>query len=96
MRLVFGPAASVMMERIWINRVASEIVFQPFHTDAGAPLDEERVVALWGEPSLHFEFLQRGVADGMRSSWKISVDVASRLFRRCFKLLGNSKTLRSL
>ena len=28
-------------ERIWINRVASEIVFQALHPDTGAPLYEE-------------------------------------------------------
>ena len=27
-----------MKERIWINRVASEIVFQPLHPDTGALL----------------------------------------------------------
>ena len=34
---------TLMKERIDINRVAREMVFQPLHPDAGAPLLEERV-----------------------------------------------------
>ena len=34
---------TIMTERIWISRVASEIVFQPTYSDTGAPLHEERV-----------------------------------------------------
>ena len=58
---------TLMQERIWINRVESEIVFQPLHPDITAPLHEERVTAMREEPSLHFLFYQRDVTDGMRS-----------------------------
>ena len=34
---------TIMKERIWINRVASEVVFLPLHPDTGALLHEERV-----------------------------------------------------
>ena len=34
---------TIMKERIDIERVAREIVFQPLHPDTGAPLLEERV-----------------------------------------------------
>ena len=45
-------------------------MFLPLHPDTGAPFLEERAVAVREEPCLHFEFFQRDVADGMRSSWK--------------------------
>ena len=44
-------------ERIWINRVASEIVFQALHPDTGTPLYEERKSARREEPNLHLEDL---------------------------------------
>ena len=34
-----------MKERIWINRVASDIVFQLLHPDTGALLHDGRVIA---------------------------------------------------
>ena len=39
-RLLFF--CTLLKERIDINRVAREIVFQPLHPDTGAPLLEER------------------------------------------------------
>ena len=56
------------------------ILFLPLHPDTGAPF-EERAIAVWEEPNLHFEFFQR-VTDGMRSSWKTFIDVVSRV--SCF------------
>ena len=35
-----------MRERIMISRVASEVSFQPSHSDTGAPLREERVITV--------------------------------------------------
>ena len=61
---------TLMKERIWIS-CDCEIVFQPLHPDTGAPFHEERVMAAREGQNLHFEFLQRNVADGMRSSCKI-------------------------
>ena len=37
---------TIMTERIWISRVASEIVFQLMYSDTGAPLHEERVMTV--------------------------------------------------
>ena len=45
------------------NRVACKIVFQPIHTDTGAPLHDELVIAVQEEPNLHPEFYQRDVTD---------------------------------
>ena len=67
----------IMKERIWMNRVASEIVFRPLHPDTGAPSHDERVVAVREEPNLHLEFYQRDVTDGMRTPWKLPVDVVN-------------------
>ena len=39
-----------MKERIWINRVASEIVFQPCHPDTGTSLHDEHVIAVVRSP----------------------------------------------
>ena len=36
---------AIMKERIWIDCVASEIAFLPTHSDTGAPLHEEHVIA---------------------------------------------------
>ena len=54
-------------ERLWTNRVASEIVFQSLHPDTGAPSHGERVTAVREKPNLHLEFHLQGVTDGMRS-----------------------------
>ena len=47
---------TIMKERIWINRAASEIVFRPMLSDTGAPLHEERVITVRKEPNLQLEF----------------------------------------
>ena len=62
-----------LREKLWTNRVASEIVFQFLHLDTGAPLHEERVTAVREKPNLHLEFYLQGVTDGMRSPWKLLV-----------------------
>ena len=41
-RMTTKAINTIMTERIWISRVASEIVFQPMYSDTGAPLHEER------------------------------------------------------
>ena len=55
---------TLMKERLWTNRVASEIEFRPLYPD--------------DEPNLHLEFYQQGVTDGMRSPWNLRVDVVSK------------------
>ena len=37
---------TIMTERIWVSRVASEIVFQRVYSDTGAPLHEELVMTV--------------------------------------------------
>ena len=64
---------TLVKERLWINRVASEIVFQSLHPNTGAPLHEERVTGVREEANLHLEFYLQGVTDGMRSPWKLLV-----------------------
>ena len=56
-----------MTERIWISRVAIEIVFQPLYSDTGAPLHEELVTTVRKKPTLHLELYQRDVTGGMRT-----------------------------
>ena len=46
---------TIMTERIWISRVASEIVFQLMFSDTGAPLHDERVTKVRKKPNLHPE-----------------------------------------
>ena len=52
---------------VWINRVASKIVFQPLEPDTGAPLHQERVIAVRQESNVHFEVYLRNVTGGMRT-----------------------------
>ena len=61
---------TLVKERLWTNRVASEIVFLFLHLDTGAPLHEERVTAVREEPNLQLKF---HLHDGMRSPWKLLV-----------------------
>ena len=43
--MMFSTKNTIMKERIWINRVASEIVFLHVHPDTSALLHEERIIA---------------------------------------------------
>ena len=52
---------TIMTKRIWISRVASEIVFQLVHSDTGAPLHGERVITVRKKPNVHSELYQRNV-----------------------------------
>ena len=56
---------TIMKERIWINRVSSEIVFSVF-ASRHCPLHDERIIAVRGA-QLHLESHQRDVTDGMQS-----------------------------
>ena len=53
--------AFVIKVQFWINRVASNIVFQPLDPDTGAPLHEERAIAVRQELNVLFEFYLRNV-----------------------------------
>ena len=59
-------------EALWLAlvnevRVDCKIVFLLFHSDTGAPLQEECVFAVRVKPCLHFEFYQRDVRRWSRS-----------------------------
>ena len=58
---------TIMTQRTWISRVASEIVIQPTYADTGVPLHEERVTTVRKKPNLHPELYQRDVTSGMRT-----------------------------
>ena len=62
--------SKIVKERIWI-------AFLPSHPDNGAPLHEERMIAVREEPNLHYWLYQRDVTDEMRSPWKLPIDVVS-------------------
>ena len=57
------------VERIWINRVTSEIVLNLHTRTVVLKLHDERIIAVQEEFDLHLESYQRGVTDGMRISW---------------------------
>ena len=48
--------SSVIKVQFWINRVASFLVFQSLVLDTGAPLHEEREIAVRQELNVHVEF----------------------------------------
>ena len=51
---------TIVKERIWVNHVASEIVFQALHLGAG--LHGERVTAVPEEPNFHTVPMYEGYA----------------------------------
>ena len=65
--------SKIVKERIWI-------AFQSSHPDNGAPLHEERVIAVRDEPNLHYELHQRHAIGGVQPPWKLLVDVVSNSF----------------
>ena len=69
-----------MKERIWIERVASEIAFQSFYPAIGVSLHNEHANAVLEEPTLHFESFQRDVADGMLMVETVSDSVSGSQF----------------
>ena len=56
--------AFLIKVQFWINRVASFIVFQPMDPDTGAPLHEEREIAVRQELNVLFEFYLWNVTGG--------------------------------
>ena len=62
-------ANKVVKEQILFNCVSCEIVIQPLHPDASAPLREVRVITVREEPNSHPQFCQQDITDGMRSHW---------------------------
>merc|ERR1711916_348573 len=85
----------IVKERIWINRVASEIVFQPLHPDTGAPLHEERLqcernrICILSSTS-EMSQMECGHPGNFLLTW------CQRVFRRWSKLRRNSKAQCSL
>ena len=68
----------IMKEQMRFNWAPSDIVFQLLHPATGAPLHNERVIAVPEEFILHPEFHLRDVTDAMQSLWKVPVDVVSK------------------
>ena len=56
---------TLMKERTWIIRVASELGVSAVHPDTDSPLHDECVIAVREELNLHLS-LQPDVTDGMR------------------------------
>ena len=63
------------MERTRTNRVAQRECVSALHPDNGALLHDESVIGK--KRNLHLEFDQEHVTIGMRSPWKLLVDVVS-------------------
>ena len=47
--MTIKPNNTIVKERIWVNRVASEVVLQALHPGAGNLLHDERVAAVRNE-----------------------------------------------
>ena len=56
------PNNTIVKERIWVNRVASEIVLQALHPGAGNLLHDERVAAVQKEQVFHTVPIYEGYA----------------------------------
>ena len=51
--MTIKPNNTIVKERIWVNRVGSEIVLQALHPGASSLLHDERVAAVRNEPDFH-------------------------------------------
>ena len=75
---------TIVTEKIWINRVAGEFVFQPFiqtgQRDLVSAFASRHWLFLHDEPNLHLYFHQQGDTDGMRSPWNVLM--CRRVLRR--------------
>ena len=60
--MTIKPNNTIVKERIWVNRVASESVFQALHPGAGNQLHDERVSAVREEPDFHTVPIYEGYA----------------------------------
>ena len=63
------------LKREWLSVRSVSVVFQLLQPDTGAPLHEERVIAVRVEPDMHFESYQRDVTDEIRSPWNLRCGV---------------------
>ena len=73
-------------ERTWINRVTSEIVFQPLHPDTGAPVHEERVIAVREEPNCTLSSTSVISLMECGQPWTCLVLVVSKSFQKMVKI----------
>ena len=71
---------TLMKERIWIYRLASEIVFSLFI---------QTLALRCTTSALHLELYQRDAADEMRSPWIFLFDVVSKSFQELVTVLKN-------
>ena len=86
--MVFCTAAlikasnTILKERIWFNRVDSEIVFPFFAARHGASVARRTGRCSARGAEFHLEFYQRSVTGGTRSLWTLLVFVVSKSFWR--------------
>ena len=60
--MTIKPNNTIVKERIWVNRVASEIVCQVLHPGIGNQLHDERATAVREEPDFHTVPIYEGYA----------------------------------
>ena len=60
-------------------------MFQPLYPATGAPLHNERVIAIQEQTNLHLKFHLRDVTDGVLSLQKVPVDVVSQSCQELLK-----------
>ena len=56
------------------------------YLNTDALLHEERVNSVRKKPNLHLELYQRDVTGGMRTTWKLPVEVMSKSFQEVVKV----------
>jgi len=73
-KMTIKATGKTVWERIILNPMVGEMVFQPVNPETGRLEHEERVIAIHDEPN-HLEFYQRDAADGMRTPWTVPITV---------------------
>ena len=68
----------------------ARLCFKLVYPDPGAPLHEERMIAVCAVSKLHLEFYQRDVTDGMTLFWSFLLMRCQRVFWRWSKVPRNS------
>ena len=73
--MMSNAMSTIVLEKIWISRVAGYFVFQPFiqtgQRDLVSAFASRHWLSLHDEPNLHLCFCQKGDTDGMRSPWNV-------------------------
>merc|ERR1719240_2593971 len=72
--MTIKATGKTVSERIILNPLVGEVIFQPVNPETGRLEHEERVIAVHDEPN-HLEFYQRDAVDGMRTPWAVPITV---------------------